>query len=471
MGSKVLLAVMLGVAGLWPVSGWSLEDVQDALSRNPDPNHMGYGMFGDDTLLMAVAARTNDPAAIRYLLEAGADLEAVGDEGTPVMYALQNPNPAILTELAQAGANVNYQGMFNSVAVTAFNHVPYQEHVEILLDAGLGTIRAFLTTNEHMSRERGEFLLSRGAPIDITDFEGATPLMRSITNPEIVALLLEQGADPNAQDGYGNSALHYATRRYYVFGGQFDAGDPYDSSEVIRLIAAAGGDVNIQNNAGETPLISAAIHNAATAERTVEVLIELGADPSISDATDRRYQDWVLSHGSQAAITLSEDEVRSINERLFTLFTERESAVSQEPWIVVDRVEEQLILSDAVDADPALFSEELRRISLELERSEGNPMFGFVVNWQDNDNYTIVQYNFDSQRLERLNRVRGEYSLDGSISLRPNNDDSIHLELRRRENLIEIYSGEIQRFYFPTSGTVGITNAGGEVIAQITGFL
>lgn len=97
-------------------------------------------------------------------------------------------------------------------------------------------------------------------------------------------------------------------------------------------------------------------------------------------------------------------------------------------------------------------------------------MFGFVVNWQDNDNYTLVQYNFDSQRLERLNRVRGEYSLDGSISLRPNDDDSIHLELRRRENLIEIYSGEIQRFYFPTSGTVGITNAGGEVTAQITGF-
>jgi hypothetical protein len=60
-------------------------------------------------------------------------------------------------------------------------------------------------------------LLDKGAAVDETDDQGATPLMlaTALGRADIVRLLLEHGADPNATDRSGQTALQEAQRRQF----------------------------------------------------------------------------------------------------------------------------------------------------------------------------------------------------------------------------------------------------------------
>jgi ankyrin repeat protein len=57
-----------------------------------------------------------------------------------------------------------------------------------------------------------EFLLERGSPVDVRSHQGATPLMNTVQDRSVekVAFLLNHGADPNAADTRGFTALHRA---------------------------------------------------------------------------------------------------------------------------------------------------------------------------------------------------------------------------------------------------------------------
>jgi ankyrin repeat protein len=62
--------------------------------------------------------------------------------------------------------------------------------------------------------------LTRGVPPDIRDEQGRTALMLSKKLAlEIVDVLLEAGADPNARDQNGDTPLHYNSRvkDYYKY--------------------------------------------------------------------------------------------------------------------------------------------------------------------------------------------------------------------------------------------------------------
>ena len=63
-------------------------------------------------------------------------------------------------------------------------------------------------------------------------------------NKEVAALLLENGADVNAQANSGWTALHYASRD--------------GLTEAVELLLDHGADVTVRNNSGYAPLYYAA---------------------------------------------------------------------------------------------------------------------------------------------------------------------------------------------------------------------
>ena len=159
-------------------------------------------------------------------------------------------------------------------------------------------------------------LVKAGADVNAPDAIGATPLhaaARYAPAPEIVKELLEAGADPGSVDNYGRTALHLAAQSERAFivemllaaGAEIEARDeqqrtplhlaagtglplpaqPGMNSGALGVLLKARAKVNARDENGGSPLLAAA-RNAPTSEK-IEVLLDAGADPKLSDKYGR----------------------------------------------------------------------------------------------------------------------------------------------------------------------------------------
>uniref|UniRef100_A0ABD2VV20 C2H2-type domain-containing protein n=1 Tax=Trichogramma kaykai TaxID=54128 RepID=A0ABD2VV20_9HYME len=99
---------------------------------------------------------------------------------------------------------------------------------------------------------------------------------------DLLKILLEYDADVRHRDEFDETIMHYVLRREYspeVYGKEFyvPRRDPHVSNVLRLLVNDYKADVNVENNASQTPLCLA----VSTCNReAVETLLELGADPS-----------------------------------------------------------------------------------------------------------------------------------------------------------------------------------------------
>jgi ankyrin repeat protein len=242
------------------------------------------------------AARQDAKDAIRALVTAHADLNAIDPDGTTALtLAIINAHYDAAALLLERGADPNVadtRGMtplYAAVDMHTLDETPGRPAPAQTdgLDS-LGMVERLLARGANPNAALTTIVLERvhnnGDPVLA---EGATPLMRAARKADAAAmrLLLERGADPSATMKGGATAVMIASG----FGGQVrfaeynpHSGTERDSAECVRLALAHGADINVSSDSGQTAL------HVAAAQRGEEFVRFLVASGARLDAKDKQ---------------------------------------------------------------------------------------------------------------------------------------------------------------------------------------
>jgi hypothetical protein len=216
----------------------------------------------DGNTPLHLVARWGGSGCPAILIQARAVLDATNNAGkTPLRVAVESGASRNIELLLQAGARLNASLGSNTLLHVAAACGGARE------DSNMGPdFRA-----AEVGAQSIPALLRHGLPLDARDGEGRTPLQRAVTalNWKAMNLLLTNGADVNAVDTEGNSALHQLT------------GQRWDLAQHMKDPASMSGP-----GAGALPA------------RAVQ-----GAQVSVNIYTNSSVTGWLLEHGANPNLT------------------------------------------------------------------------------------------------------------------------------------------------------------------------
>lgn len=293
---------------------------------------------------LAWSASHGQTEATRLLIENGADVNLKDDDGsTPLHGAAVFGRAAVARLLVENGANLQVRNNDGATPADALHldwrtttfigdlmGVEVEENIAVM-QSGRNEIAKLFGVKEFDSKD---------IPSD-QDLSGAV----FIGDLAAVKQALTEGADPNAQDPQsGSTMLSIAALMGHT--------------EVVALLLEHGADVNVKSRDGGT-----ALHAAAFLGRveTVKLLLEKGADTTLRDgrggiAIDGAKLDWTFAKGIIAMLQLEVDEaeVKAGRNKVIELLSGQPSNSSQSHnlWEVVAAVDLSAIkdaLDDGVD--------------------------------------------------------------------------------------------------------------------------
>jgi ankyrin repeat protein len=245
---------------------------------------------GPYALLQVVRDDYHDRSdTIQTLLDLGVDPNTSDERGfTPLILASYRGRAATVRALINKGADINaecdclglLEGGWTPLSIaTAKNH---SEVVKILLARNPDVTkrnhegRSALIAGAYYDADTGTLraLLDSGADVNARDDNGATALMYQAghrpPNVDNIYMLLAKSADVNATDNDGWTALMRAAYSGYP--------------DNVRVLLDSGAKVNAKNNKGKTALLVAAEEGLLEVIRT---LLQGGADVSEKDKYGR----------------------------------------------------------------------------------------------------------------------------------------------------------------------------------------
>ncbi|MFO7278303.1 MAG: ankyrin repeat domain-containing protein [Pseudomonadota bacterium] len=279
----------------------TVRDWQRRVTAEGRPKDMNRGGFTP----LLYAAREGCVECARELLRGGADINLPDPDGvTPLILALLNIRWDFAKLLIESGADVNqwdFYGQTPLYVAVDMNTLPFGQRVELPpLDetSGLEVIRMLLERGANPNAQLKLRPPYRNVPYDRYTEPllniGATPLIRAAKAGDIpvVKLLLEHGALPDLPNLNGDTPLMAAAGKGWINAptrGAFYTED--QALEVYDLLRAAGADVNARSNFGDTALHAAALRGW---HRIIERLVADGAELDVLDRNGLSPIDYAL---------------------------------------------------------------------------------------------------------------------------------------------------------------------------------
>ncbi len=215
----------------------------------------GYSYVGQTVLphggwtALMYAARQGALDSANALVESHADVNIADPDGTPaITFAIINGHYDVATLLADKGADVNladrtgatplYSAVDMHTLVTSFGR---PELPRAITDGSVGAAKMLIAHGANVNAPLKTKVLKRTYQAgDGRLAEGATPLMRAAKSNDVVMmkLLIAAGADLDRANAAGETALHIA------------AGSP----ATARFLTDEGASPDVKNKAGLTPL-------------------------------------------------------------------------------------------------------------------------------------------------------------------------------------------------------------------------
>ncbi|MGA9135771.1 MAG: ankyrin repeat domain-containing protein [Candidatus Sulfotelmatobacter sp.] len=143
---------------------------------------------------------------------------------------------------------------------------------DVIAQGKYGYTPLMLAANNNPNSEVITILLKAGAEINAQDIDGNTALMGAAgnNNPAVITTLLNVGADINVSNKMGMTALMAAA--WYN-----------QNPEVIAILLKAGADVNAEDDKGMTALIYATSVNQNPKPEMITTLLKAGANVNARD--------------------------------------------------------------------------------------------------------------------------------------------------------------------------------------------
>ena len=265
-----------------------LRVLRQLIARGVDLNQQ----YGGLTVLLAATRDSwhGRPEAVMTLLANGADARAADNDGnTPLHHAARSTDPAVAALLLDAGAQVdalNGEG-FSPLGIACASG--NWRLARFLIEHGArpepaGGQPALLAAVSGDDDPGGaQLLLRHKARVDSRGAEQRTALMQACAagNPEVVAVLLDAGADRNAHDAHGLTPLLEAARNGHT--------------AVVQRLALAKANSQAVDEHQRNALMLACMAGAEA--ELLRVLMAMGVDARHVDDQGRRPIDIAIEQG------------------------------------------------------------------------------------------------------------------------------------------------------------------------------
>jgi ankyrin repeat protein len=227
-----------------------------------------------------------------HLVAHGADVNQTSEYGwTPLLAATQNRYYEVGKFLLEHGAdpNIANNGGWNPLYIATDNRnieggdyptrrpdMDHLDYIELLLAKGADPNLRMKSSTETRTIFTHQWLFE----------EGATPFLRAAQSSDLVLmrLLLEHGADPNIPTEHNVTPLMVASGIGWVEGVTFEW-SPEQNLETIELLLELGADVNAQDTLDYRTALMGAAHKGRN--DVVQLLVDHGAKLDTRDIGSR----------------------------------------------------------------------------------------------------------------------------------------------------------------------------------------